>query len=100
MGYKEKRFRNIRGINFELFFLYQENLFVWLSLFYMNKIFNHLQKIILFIDSSTMLEIDSTSTFLSCPKCRNDVEFDNIKTYQQHFTSVHLSKHTTDEYHW
>jgi len=47
-----------------------------------------------------MLEIDSTSTSLSCPKCRNDVEFDNIKTYQQHFTSVHLSKHTTEEYHW
>ncbi len=47
-----------------------------------------------------MPEIDSISTSLSCPKCRNDVEFDSIKTYQQHFTLVHLSKHSLEEYHW
>lgn len=52
------------------------------------------------LDSPTISETDSTSNILSCPKCRADVEFDSIKTYQQHFTSVHLSKHSLEEYHW
>ncbi len=54
----------------------------------------------LIADVPTLSHIDSSSNALSCPKCRNDVEFDSIKTYQQHFTSVHLSKHSPDEYHW
>jgi len=52
------------------------------------------------VDPQTISEIDSTSTSFSCPKCQNDVQFDTIKTYQQHFTSVHLLKHSTKEYHW
>ncbi|UJR26069.1 hypothetical protein I4U23_007415 [Adineta vaga] len=61
--------------------------------------FNCIEKDFKSTDSNTIQEIDTVSTFLSCPKCRNDVQFDSIKTYQQHFTSVHLSKYSIEEYH-
>ena len=51
-------------------------------------------------DSHPVSEINGTSNSLSCPKCRTDVQFDSIKTYQQHFASVHLTSNVTEEYHW
>ncbi|CAF4688133.1 unnamed protein product [Rotaria sp. Silwood1] len=61
--------------------------------------FNCIEKELKSTDTHMVPEIDSISTSLCCPKCQNDVQFDSIKTYQQHFTSVHLPKHTIEEYH-
>ncbi|CAF0811851.1 unnamed protein product [Adineta ricciae] len=61
--------------------------------------FNCIEKDLKSPDLNIIQEIDTIATILSCPKCRNDVQFDSIKTYQQHFISVHLSKYSADEYH-
>lgn len=54
----------------------------------------------LIIDPQIISENDAISSSLCCPKCENDVQFDSIKTYQQHFSSVHSSKQSIEEYHW
>lgn len=46
-------------------------------------------------------EIEQSPKHFSCPKCRSDVQFDNLKTYQQHFASIHSTLSSNiDEFHW
>ncbi|CAF1118685.1 unnamed protein product [Adineta steineri] len=61
--------------------------------------FNCIEKDLKSPDPCTKPEIESISNSLTCLYCRNDAQFDSIKTYQQHFTSIHLSKNSTEEYH-
>ncbi|CAF2182480.1 unnamed protein product [Rotaria magnacalcarata] len=61
--------------------------------------FNCIEKDLKSKDPPMVPDIDSTSTSLCCPKCQHDVQFDSIKTYQQHFTSLHLPKYSVEEYH-